>query len=464
MKQVLFLAAFLSSSAVMAQSPGIVWEKTYSPFSRFYAICAMQDGTYLAAGSGSSGEFCRIDGSGNVLGTADIPIPATYIYAVEQLADGGAIATGFANSDYELVLTRLDSSCNILWTKTYDWEGTDEVGRDVEPLADGGFAVCGYRQMAGLQFQIWVLRTDSSGDTLWTKTLGEGLNDYAFGLEDSPQGLIVACTARLGSPSRYGVLATYGLDGSLLDLFTYSQIPGNYGLCDLCHGPAGGYAFITQYFYFDTIIAGIDASFSYLWQNDTPEDAYNRSWRVRPTMDSGYIIARQNDYVDDPDPPYTQDDWNAALSRYDADGVRLWSLSLERPDSCFFHDVLQLSTGGYLAAGRMRIPGNAGYIVRFAPETGIEQPPLPSALTLESCVPNPGATMFDLSWYSSIPGATAVRIYDVSGRLRLDEDLGLTAEGEHTTQLDMQELPSGCYLVVVSCGTERASTKLVLLR
>jgi hypothetical protein len=29
--------------------------------------------------------------------------------------------------------------------------------------------------------------------------------------------------------------------------------------------------------------------------------------------------------------------------------------------------------------------------------------------------------------------------------------------------LDLQELPSGCCLVVVSCGLDRASTKLVLL-
>jgi hypothetical protein len=418
----------------------------------------------MAAGSGAAGDFCRIDGSGNVVGSTDVSLPGVLIYAMEPLPDGGVIATGKAEADPALLLVRLDSSGAILWTKEYGWTGTDEVGQDVDPLSDGSFVICGYREQPGLQEQAWILRASSSGDTLWTRTLGASHKDYACGIEDSPQGMVVACAARLGSPGQWGFLAGYDLSGNLLELYAYDEIWYPNGLVDICHSQAGGYVFLGQYSYFDTHVVGVSSSFEYLWQSITPENAYNMSWRIRPTADHGYILARQNDYVEDPDPPPTYDDWNAALSRYDSAGNELWSLSLERADSSFFHDVRQFSTGGYLAVGRIRTPAQAGYMVRFAPETGIEQPVVPSSLLLESCVPNPGTAMFSLNWSSGAPRSSNVEVFDVSGRLRLDIDLGLTPEGGHTTQLDLEGMPSGCYLVVVSCGSERASTKLVVLR
>jgi hypothetical protein len=465
MKQVLLLAATLSSSAAFADDPpGIVWENTYSQFTQFRAICALQDGTYLAAGSGDAGEFCRIDGTGNVLGTIDVAFSSVVIYAIEPLPDGGAIATGRANADWSLLLVRLNSAGGIVWTRLYGWTGTDEIGQDVEPLADGSFAVCGYREQAGLQKQAWILRTNSAGDTLWTSTFGDDHNDYASGIEDSPQGVIVACAARLVSPSQWGFLASYSLDGELLNLYTYDAVWYPYGFVDICHGLDGGYAFITAYAYLDNIIVGIDQGYQYLWDQMSPENAYNRSWRIRPTMDSGYIVARQNDWIDDSGPPPESDDWNAALSRYDSAGTEMWSLSLERPDSCFFHDVVQLSTGGYIAVGRIRTPAQAGYMVRFDPETGIGEAPEGSLLILDPCIPNPGTDMSILSWASAFSASTTTRVYDTSGRLWIKEDLGMIPEGEHSIQFDLQQLPSGCYLVVVSCGSERAATKLVVLR
>ena len=94
----------------------------------------------------------------------------------------------------------------------------------------------------------------------------------------------------------------------------------------------------------------------------------------------------------------------------------------------------------------------------------MEQPARPVGLVLQSCVPNPGSAIFSLSWSSEVSGTSGVRVYDISGRLRLAQELGLMPEGEHSLQIDLQNEPSGCYLVVVYCGPDRASTKLVVLR
>ena len=61
---------------------------------------------------------------------------------------------------------------NTLWTKVIGGDSTD-VAYDVEELWDGGFAVVGYtKSIPVTNYDIWLLRTDSNGDTLWTRTYG----------------------------------------------------------------------------------------------------------------------------------------------------------------------------------------------------------------------------------------------------------------------------------------------------
>jgi hypothetical protein len=102
-------------------------------------------------------------------------------------------------------------------------------------------------------------------------------------------------------------------------------------------------------------------------------------------------------------------------------------------------------------------------LVRLAPETGIEEGPVGAGLTMGSVSPNPSSDMANLSWVSGNSGISEVSVYDLSGRLWTEQDLGVIPEGEHSFQLDTQQLPPGCYLVVVSNGSERAATKLVKL-
>jgi len=116
-----------------------------------------------------------------------------------------------------------------------------------------------------------------------------------------------------------------------------------------------------------------------------------------------------------------------------------------------------------LVAVAMNGEGPGICAIRTSWPEGVEGQVPCSSLVLGSCRPSPGSGVFVVEW-SSGEGLTRVSVHDASGRLRLDRDLGQMAAGEHSCQPDLQGLPSGCYLVVVSCGSERASTKLVLLR
>jgi len=99
--------------------------------------------------------------------------------------DNGFVIIGYIGKDYsnyeqnfDLWLLKTDENGDTLWTKTY---GTDknEVGRSVEVTEDNGYIIAGQNQglIYGGLSDIWVLRTNSLGDTLWTRTFGDSVFD-----------------------------------------------------------------------------------------------------------------------------------------------------------------------------------------------------------------------------------------------------------------------------------------------
>lgn len=57
---------------------------------------------------------------------------------------------------------------NITWLKQYDRGcGNDEYGEAIDKCSTSGFILTGMESCSFLN--IWLLRTDNNGDTLWTK-------------------------------------------------------------------------------------------------------------------------------------------------------------------------------------------------------------------------------------------------------------------------------------------------------
>ncbi|NLI97406.1 hypothetical protein GX441_01955, partial [bacterium] len=61
------------------------------------------------------------------------------------------------------------------WVRTYGTENTD-VATCVQQTSDGGYIAVGYRDLYyGPGYShIWLLKTDSNGDTSWTRIYGKG--------------------------------------------------------------------------------------------------------------------------------------------------------------------------------------------------------------------------------------------------------------------------------------------------
>lgn len=97
--------------------------------------------------------------------------------SMRQTSDGGFILAGytesFGNGLKDLYLIKTNNIGDTLWTKHYGG-ALDDAAYSVRQTLDGGYILTGYSDSVGMAHQnMYVVRTNSVGDTLWTKTYSD---------------------------------------------------------------------------------------------------------------------------------------------------------------------------------------------------------------------------------------------------------------------------------------------------
>lgn len=110
--------------------------------------------------------------------------------------DGGYIMIGSTSTTgkggTDIYLVKADSKGNQEWSRTYG-DILNDNGASVYPVSDGGFILIGtYRYVSGTdsnKTDIYVIRTNSSGDPIWTKKFGySGVNDEGVSIRQTADG------------------------------------------------------------------------------------------------------------------------------------------------------------------------------------------------------------------------------------------------------------------------------------
>jgi len=165
-----------------------------------YAFCgrtapaSVSYDAWLVCADASGNPYCdkTFGGSNSEYGTS-----------IQQTSDGGFIISGttysYSAGSADIWLVRTDGSGDTIWTKSFGGIGT-ELGESVYETIDGGFVITGYTTSFGSGRDIWVVRTDDSGDTLWTKIIAGSSGEQGFAIQQTQDGGYIIA----GETSSYG--------------------------------------------------------------------------------------------------------------------------------------------------------------------------------------------------------------------------------------------------------------------
>ncbi len=205
---VFFIVIIFTTFSFAQYAPDTLWTKTFGggDYDIGFSVQQTTDEGYIITGRtnsfGSGGSdvwLIKTDESGDTLWTKTFgEVDSDYGYSVQQTTDEGYIITGwtesFGGGNYDVWLIKTDESGDTLWTKTFGGSSTDN-GKSVQQTADEGYIITGetYSFEAG-NYDVWLIKTDESGDTLWTKTFGGGGsgNDGSYSVQQTAdEGYII---------------------------------------------------------------------------------------------------------------------------------------------------------------------------------------------------------------------------------------------------------------------------------
>ncbi len=135
----------------------------------------------------------KFDSAGNSLWSKNIGgIRGDIGYSIIQTADRGFAITGSASSfmlaDTEVYVLKLDSIGNVLWTKTIGGIADNE-GYSIIQTKDQGYAITGETDAYGAGgYDVYVIKLNSGGNLQWTKTIGGRKNDVGNSIIQSRDG------------------------------------------------------------------------------------------------------------------------------------------------------------------------------------------------------------------------------------------------------------------------------------
>jgi hypothetical protein len=373
----------------------------------------------------------------NILGGEN----ATTFRAVHQSDDGKFVAGGYvllSGLGMQMYLLKTDSFGNTLWQNNYGNQFED-ICYDFIPTPDGGYL------LSGTAFHVF--KVDSSGYQLWWNDLTWLNPDNAYICEDSDGSYTIA-----GSIWNSNTLVVHmsGLQQAWVHLqpaVPHISIPAQ----------GGSFQFTATLTNCGTIPCN-----PHIWAVvRLPNGQYMNNPVFGPILvplNTGQVISRlrvQSVTASVPAGEYLYKSYT---------GVYLWH-EHTRWDSSSFTFTKEGSGVWGLGSGNWSCTGD--------PFPGEENPPLKRGAggdqiggrgDLVAASPNPFNASTALSYELRAMSLVSLKVYNIAGQVVATLADGFREAGSYSVTFDGSDLPSGIYLYRLQTGQNTASGKLLLLK
>src|ERR1041385_5308886 len=277
--------------------------------------------------------------------------------SIHLLSDSNYIISGYTNSFTapfrDAYLLKVDSSGNVIWSKTYGGSN-DEVCYYAGLVNSGGYVLTGGTKSFGAgENDLFVIRTDAAGNMIWSAITGGAYNDYGWSaIQTIDRGFLISGFAEtcLGGCNQ-GLLVKTDSSGNIL----WTKLLGGAGseaLYGMDRTSDGGYIVTGEtstnsFGSSDTWLIKLNANGDTVWTRFYGSATEESGAVVRQTSGGGYIIAG--------DIHNAFNIHHASLLKTDSVGNLQWAKTFGNPDTTgggeFGWDVHQLNDRGYLLVG-----------------------------------------------------------------------------------------------------------------
>jgi len=290
-------------------------------------------------------------------------------YTVQQTSDDGYVIAGytlsFGRGNRDVYLLRTDSYGNTLWTKTYGSTNTDYAWT-VQQTADSGYIIGAHSGSFGAgSHDVYLIKCDNVGNVIWTRTYGGSSADGAYSMQLTTDGgyIIAAHTSSFGAGQHDVYLIKTDVNGDTAWTRAYGGSGGDF-LRAVDQTLDEGYISVSETFSFgagsaDIYLVKVDQLGNLLWSKTYGGSSSDFGYSVSQTTDSGYIIGGFTT-------SFGAGQSDMYLVKTDTDGAVLWAKTYGGPLSDFGYSVQETNDGGYIIAGFTQSFGVGGdvYLVR----------------------------------------------------------------------------------------------------
>jgi uncharacterized delta-60 repeat protein len=302
-----------------------------------------------------------------------------FAHSITQSSDGGYVVAGYTSSfgagSYDMYVVKLDSSGNVVWTKTIGGSGDDRANSIIQS-SDGGYVVAGWTSSFGaVGVDFYVVKLDSSGNVVWTKTIGGSGNDFASSIiQSSDGGYVIAgnthsfgaigadfYVVKLDSSGNVVWTKTIGVNGGV----TYDDIANS-----IIQSSDGGYV-VAGWIYnigsiHDIYVMKLDSGGNVQWTKTINWGGWDQAWSIIQSSDGGYVVAGWSDSFGIRD---------FYVVKLDSSGNVVWTKRIGGSGQDYAYSIIQSSDGGYAIVGYTQSFGAGGrdmYVVKLDSSGNVE--------------------------------------------------------------------------------------------